>query len=391
MARVPPTTGRRIGAALARLLWLLGVGGGALAVAQPANDRARATPRALRGTPAVVAMDLSSGLPVVGAMVNGVPLRLVLDSGAGYCVLSPDAAERTGVRVWQPADLVARDAAGNRKAVDAAHIDRLTLPAADGDRGAGVGVEIGDFDAIVLDSPVVKAAGADGIVGLPLFARAAVRLDFPAGTATIGADPLRDADAPGTIPLRAVNGLMAIDATYLPTTPTTPTTRAAPEAGGDDESHEAAAGGDRAGGAGGDGGGGGEVDAAAAGEPVALTLLLDTGFSGVLHLPSATAGQLAGDAAAANAADGGTSTTALDEQPFQSIRLDGALTFAAHRLTRPAASLFPGDRGAGNGALGTGLLRHYVVTIDLPRRRVRFEGPAEVAEPGRAQSATRPS
>ena len=316
------------------LLCLLGTGHG-VPQAEPA-ERARPVPRAFRGAPATLAIDMSAGVPVVEATIGDIPLRLVVDTGAGWCVLTPGAADRARLVRRSPEDLKAHDAAGEEQTVAVARVEHLALPAA-GDRA----VELGDFDVIVLDSPVVKRARADGILGLPLLARAVVRFDFAAGTLQVGAPPLADPEAPGVLPLKpAGNGQFGVAVRFdRKADPATPTTRGSAE------------------------------------RDVPSILLLDTGFSGTLHLPKRAADALSTGSSSEGAE--GTSATALRERRVQAVPLTADLLIGPHRIHQPTASVFPGDTG-GPGAIGCGVLKAFSLTIDVPRRRVRLEGSAYV-------------
>jgi predicted aspartyl protease len=288
----------------------------------------------MRGLPGVVKLDLASGVPVVEATIDGKPLRLVVDTGASWSLLRPEAVTRLGLETRASEELKARDAAGEVRAVDAAHVDALRLETIS-DEGAAEPIELGDFDLVVLESPVVKAAGADGILGLPLFRRMVARFDFDAQRLELGGESLPSADDGRTLAIRATEGgLVTIPGQFV-----------APQQG---------------------------PEPAPGGEP--RDFLVDTGFSGFVHLPAAAAEELTQKAPAGCA---GVASTAHRQREFERILLDHDLSLGRYRVLRPVASVFVDAKERGDGALGTGLLRHFTLTLDLPRRRLRLEAPQD--------------
>ena len=78
----------------------------------------------------------------------------------------------------------------------------------------------------------------------------------------------------------------------------------------------------------------------------------------------------------------------MRERRFERVPLEHDLLIGRYRLIDPVASVFVDARVAGDGSIGTGLLRRFVVTLDLPRRRVRLEAPedrVQLEEKGRLQ------
>ena len=330
---------RQARVAVAALLWCGAAGAAATPASHPEpparQEPLKPTPRNLRGLPGKLKLDLSSGLPVINARIGQETLRLTVDTGATWSLLRPDAAKRLGLPLRESAELKARDAAGEVRAVEAAHVDTLVLETIGEDGEPGAPIELGDFDLVVLESPVVAGVGADGILGLPLFRRMVARFDFENETLELGGDSLADADDARTLPVRAsAGGLMTIEGRFE-----------RPE---------------------------GEAEAAA--EKEVRNLVLDTGFSGLLHLPEKFVTELVG-----SDADGaeGTSATALRERKFERVPLDHDLVIGPYRLLDPIASVFSEARVTGDGSIGTGLLRHFTVTLDLPSRRVRLEAPKD--------------
>lgn len=296
-------------------------------------------PRTLRGLPGTLKLDLSSGVPVIEAKIGDESLKLVVDTGASWSLLRPDAAKRLALPMRETEELKARDAAGELRGVDAAHVEMLVLETIGGDEEAGKPIELGDFDLIVMESPVVAAAGADGILGLPLFRRMVARFDFAAGELELGGKSLGQSDDGRTLAVEASEGgLVAIEGSFVPVGG-----EAAPEASGG----------------------------------ASRNLIIDTGFSGFLHLPEALAGLLGPEAPAG---DAGVTATAHREREFERVPLERDLLIGRYRLVRPIASVLPGADAAGPVAIGTGVLRHFTMTLDLPRRRVRLEAPDDVVQ-----------
>lgn len=315
-----------------------------LATATPSLQGAKAqplkpVPRTLRGLPGTLRLDLSSGVPVIEAKIGEEALKLVVDTGAAWSLLRPDAAKRLALPTREAEELKARDAAGELRGVDAAHVETLVLETISNESATGKPIELGDFDLIVMESPVVEAAGADGILGLPLFRRMVARFDFAAGELELGGKSLAQSDDGRTLSVEASEGgLVAIEGSFVPVGG-----EAAPEASGG----------------------------------AARNLVIDTGFSGFLHLPEALAGLLASKAPGRC---GGVTATAHRERDFERVPLERDLLIGRYRLVRPIASVLPGAEAAGAVAIGTGVLRHFTVTLDLPRRRVRLEAPDDVVQ-----------
>jgi predicted aspartyl protease len=192
-----------------------------------------------------------------------------------------------------------------------------------------------------MESAMASRAGVDGILGLPVFRRTVARFDFARRELALGVDPLPDADGQTILKLHpAANGLVAIEARFT------------------DDQGQLAAGPDR-------------------------TLLLDTGFSGNLHLPRRAAEAL-GIAAATTQ---GTAVTAHDQRAFERTPLEADLHLGRYRVERPSASVFVGDDRGRMGAVGMGILSKFVMTLDPVRRRVRLEAQDTVIEPSERQAA----
>jgi predicted aspartyl protease len=115
------------------------------------------------------------------------------------------------------------------------------------------------------------------------------------------------------------------------------------------------------------------------GRRVPPTLLIDTGFSGLIHLPRKAAEVLAEPGTTTRA---GVSATAHRQRALDRVTLGSDLLLGRHRIERPSASVFTDEDGGRSGAVGTELLRRFIVTLDVPRRRIRLEEPQREAVPG---------
>src|SRR5690606_3483907 len=56
------------------------------------QERLRAAPLAVTGTPAALEMTLGPGVPVIEGRIGGKTLRLIVDTGATWSMLTPEAA-----------------------------------------------------------------------------------------------------------------------------------------------------------------------------------------------------------------------------------------------------------------------------------------------------------
>jgi hypothetical protein len=114
------------------------------------------------------------GLPSVTAQVNGVPARMVVDTAASSCLVTPRLAERAAIRGEPQA--VRRVGGGQAWATASpAVIDRLEV----------AGACAGGIVAAVVDLP--PGLKLDGILALPAASRASpIELDLGAGRVEIG-------------------------------------------------------------------------------------------------------------------------------------------------------------------------------------------------------------
>jgi predicted aspartyl protease len=120
-------------------------------------------------------------LTVIEAMVNGRgPFRLVVDTGAGGTILSPDAAHRAGVGTGG----VAMQLGGAGGFASTGRLERANVAAGER-RWDNIPVIVAD-----LMGPVSEESGLaiDGILGAPQLARGTLILDYPGRRVWIG-DP----------------------------------------------------------------------------------------------------------------------------------------------------------------------------------------------------------
>jgi aspartyl protease/uncharacterized protein DUF4124 len=117
-------------------------------------------------------MRFGSGAPVVApVLINGVALRLMVDTGADRTVISPSAAARTGLAVDAERSVrilgVAGSATANEMVVT--HMDVA-------------GARVGPLRVIVLDTP---ADSLDGLLGRDVLDFFTLTVDSRAGRATL--------------------------------------------------------------------------------------------------------------------------------------------------------------------------------------------------------------
>jgi hypothetical protein len=118
------------------------------------------------------AMRFASGAPIVtGVVINGVALRLILDTGADRTVISPAALARTGLGTagGRPVRIlgVTGSAVGSE----------LMLPEIE-----VAGSRVGPLRVVVLDLP---SDSADGLLGRDVLDYFTLTVDSPAGRATL--------------------------------------------------------------------------------------------------------------------------------------------------------------------------------------------------------------
>jgi Aspartyl protease/Domain of unknown function (DUF4124) len=137
------------------------------------------SPRAPEGptgeSPRVVdpaVMRFTSGAPVVApALINGVALRLMVDTGADRTVLSPAAAARTGLTVDDSRALRVVGVVGSAIASEMV-VGQMEV----------AGARVGPLRVIVLDMPGVSL---DGLMGRDVLDFFTLTVDTQAGRATL--------------------------------------------------------------------------------------------------------------------------------------------------------------------------------------------------------------
>jgi predicted aspartyl protease len=288
--------------------------------AAQSNRLLQPVPRAMDGVPGTVQMDLARGIPIVSARLGEHQLRLIVDTGATMCMLLPEAAERLGLEVRE-SRAEALDAAGEARGVQSAHVQELALPTDGKDP-----VRFGKFDVVVMESAVARQAEVDGILGIPVFRRTVARFDFDGGTLEFGADPVPDDASDATVMRLAGGAPVAVNVGFSD----------------------------------------------ARGQPTrsaGRALMIDTGFSGYVYLPRRAAEALG----ASTPTTQGTSATAHDQRQFERITLQANIHLGRYRIERPPASVLLGEDRGRIGAIGTAVLKEFVMTLDLPQRRIRLE------------------
>jgi hypothetical protein len=193
----------RLALALALAAVISGRSAGAAAEPQAAPDSSGmpAATRVVEST--AVPMDLSSGKPVVAAIVNGKgPFRFFLDSAAGITVLDSAFAKELGlvagreVRLGDPANPAAVRA-------QAVTIDSLRLG----------GATFAHFEAVAFDRSRLDAGEPDaprGVLGFPLFHDVLLTLDYPNQVARVSHGALQRVGARDVLPLMVVHGVPTV-------------------------------------------------------------------------------------------------------------------------------------------------------------------------------------
>jgi len=117
-------------------------------------------------------MRFGSGAPIVASVaINGVGLRLMVDTGADRTVISPAAAERTGLGAAGDRQVRVLGVAGSAMAGEllVAHMEVA-------------GARVGPLRVIVLDTP---AESLDGLLGRDVLDYFTLTVDGTAGRATL--------------------------------------------------------------------------------------------------------------------------------------------------------------------------------------------------------------
>ena len=118
------------------------------------------------------AMRFTSGAPVVApVLINGVALRLMVDTGADRTVISPAAAARTGLAVDAGRSVRILGVAGSATANELV-VTHMEV----------AGARVGPLRVIVLDTP---ADSLDGLLGRDVLDFFTLTVDSSAGRATL--------------------------------------------------------------------------------------------------------------------------------------------------------------------------------------------------------------
>ena len=133
----------------------------------------------------------------VEGTVNGQPLRLILDTGAGTNVLTPEAAKRLGLTLTN-ASFQVKGAGNELMTVKQAKIPEVRFGTA----------RLKNLSAVVVALPA--ALEGDGLLGFDLFNRFVTTLDYASKTVTFSPPGTRPGGTP--VPLRINNSLPEIEA-----------------------------------------------------------------------------------------------------------------------------------------------------------------------------------
>ena len=133
----------------------------------------------------------------VEGTVNGQPLRLILDTGAGTNVLTPEAAKRLGLTLTN-ASFQVKGAGNELMTVKQAKIPEVRFGTA----------RLKNLSAVVVALPA--ALECDGLLGFDLFNRFVTTLDYASKTVTFSPPGTRPGGTP--VPLRINNSLPEIEA-----------------------------------------------------------------------------------------------------------------------------------------------------------------------------------
>lgn len=157
----------------------------------------RAAIRAESGS-VTVPITLKAGHIHLDATVNGKPVRLVFDSGAGANILTPEAAARLGIRGDGPP--ARASGGGGTVEVQRSRIGSLSV---------GDAVLENEVTYLI---PLPAELECDGLIGHGLLNRFVATIDYDKGTLTL-TDPKRFRKPAGaqTLPLKIASNLPAID------------------------------------------------------------------------------------------------------------------------------------------------------------------------------------
>lgn len=262
-----------------------------------------------------VPMELYGGKPTVEIKINGKgPFRLFLDTGAGVTVLDQALATELALkkdgtmRVGDPTDPQGIEADKNI-------IDKLEIS----------GAIFSDFFALSWDRSTLYTAGAPrGVLGMPLFRKLLLTIDYPGGKVSIDRGSLKK----GGNVIEFQSGMGG--SFSLPLT-----------VGG--EQHPAS---------------------------------LDSGSPGGITFPAEFMKKLTLDG---EPKEVGRARTVGGEAVVYGGKLKGTVTFAGHEFVQPDVAFFERLRHAN---IGSRILSTFAITIDQQNMLMRFakaEGPAKTA------------
>ena len=274
------------------------------------------------GAGSSVAMDLSLRKPVVEVKINGKgPFKLFLDTGAGATVLNHDLVEELKlpdegkIRIGDPADPQGIEGTQNRVAV-------LEIGEA----------KFNDFVAVSWNRSALYRAGAPrGVLGMPLFRKLLLTLDYPNGKVTIGKGSLPAADGKRILAYKlGPSSLIALPLSV-----------------------------------------GGK----------SMTAMIDSGSQGVMSFPDSFKETIP---LGGPVVEVGRGRTVGGEAIVYGAPLKGDVAFGEFSVANPNVTFFERLR---DPIVGFGFLSPYAMTIDQANRRVKFE---KVAAEAKAPVATDP-
>ncbi len=255
-----------------------------------------------------VVMELSGNKPVVSVRINGKgPFRLFLDTGAGATVLNQDLADELKlpvegtVKIGDPADPQAIEARRNR-------VKTLEIG----------GVKFSDLIAVSWDRSILYREGAPrGVLGMPLFRKLLLTIDYPNSRIEINEGSLPAADGKRILNYKTGEGGLF----KLPLT--------------------------------------------VAGKPMGATI--DSGSQSGISFPEGFKETLP---LADPPREVGRGRTVAGESIIYGAKLKGSVTFGEFELSEPEVRFFG---RLTNPNLGYEFLRPYAITIDQANKRIRFE------------------
>ncbi len=283
------------------------------AIAQSGDGEPKSV--AVPGPGSTVAMDLSLRKPVVEVKINGKgPFKLFLDTGAGATVLNHDLAEELKLptegttRIGDPADPQGIEATRNR-------VQSLEI----GD------VKFNDFVAVSWDRAALYRAGSPrGVLGMPLFGKLLLTIDYPNAKVKIENGSLPTADGKRVLDYKlGPSSLIALPLSV-----------------------------------------GGK----------SMIAMIDSGSQGVMSFPESFKETLP---LGGPVVEVGRGRTVGGEAIVYGAPLKGEVAFGEFVVANPNVTFFDRLR---DPIVGYGFLSPYAMTIDQANRRVKFEKVAAVTK-----------